>query len=79
MFYISIAMTLIVAIFAPGAGILPIVLVTILSGLQVYGKKDLRLWIIVLSILFIFINMFAVFSLPDLTFWGLMLIAFAQK
>jgi hypothetical protein len=79
MFYVGVAMTLIVAVFVSGTASLMLGLVTLLAGLQVYGKKDLRLWIIVLSIIFIFVNLFSVFSLADVAFWGLMLWAFARK
>jgi hypothetical protein len=79
MFFISLLMTLIVAIYVTGIAALGFLIVTILAGLHVYGKKDLRLWIIVVSAFFLFLNTFSVFSLPDIDFWLLMLLAFAKK
>ena len=79
MFWISVVMAVAVAIFVSATAGLSIGLVSVLAGIHVYTNKNLRMWVIVLSGLFLFINVFSVFSLPDIVFWSLMLIAFAKR
>jgi hypothetical protein len=79
MFWISVAMAVAVTILVSGAAGLSIGLVSVLAGITVYTNKNLRMWVIVLSGLFLFVNVFSVFSLPDIIFWGLMLLAFSKR
>jgi predicted membrane protein len=79
MFWISVVMAVLVTIYVSGIAGLSIGLVSVLAGITVYTKKNLRMWVMVLSALFLFVNVFAVFSLPDIILWGLMLLAFARR
>jgi uncharacterized membrane protein YfhO len=78
-FYLGIALTLICAFSATVIQLIPFILALVLMGIHIYGKKDLRVWIIVVSAFMLFVNIFAVFSLPDMAYWILAIIAFAIR
>lgn len=59
-----------------GLQLFPLGLFALLGYMQLYGKKDVRLWIIILSALMIVINL-SVSSLADLVVWLFTLIVFA--
>ena len=80
MFYMGIVSIGMIALFATALQALPFAIVLILMGITIYGKKDLRLWIIVVSGIMMFINnVVPPPSFIDLAFWGLTIWAFANK
>lgn len=48
--------------------VIPFVLITILTWFDSFGKKDLSIWIIVIS-LFMFLINILVMSIADIIFW----------
>ena len=79
MFYIGIVLMVLIASFVTALQALPFAIVLILMGITIYGKKDLRLWIIVVSGIMVFINLLPPPSFLDLAYWGLAICAFAKK
>jgi len=78
-FYIAVILSLTLFLGVGDVGllqVLPMVVLSILTGLSVFEKKkNLNVWIVVLSVLMIFINI-SIESLVDVVFWLLPLIAF---
>ena len=79
MFYLGIALTLLATFSATTLQILPFIIFLVLAGITIYGNKDLRLWILVLASLMLTLNTFVLFSLVDIIYWGLVVLAFAKK
>jgi hypothetical protein len=61
---------------ATGLQLLPMAIFAVLGYIQLYAKKDVKLWIIVLSVIMIGINLMT-FSLVDVILWLATLIVFA--
>lgn len=78
-FILGIVLTILAAIAeATTLQLLPLVVVLFLMGLNIYGKKDLRVWILVISILMSILNAFVIFSAIDIIYWLLVVVAFAR-
>lgn len=78
MFWIGVALTVLIFFVATPLQAIPFIGVLILAGLTIYGKKDLRIWIIVISALMGALNL-ALLSFWDVLYWGLLVLAFAIK
>lgn len=78
MFWLGLIVAIICAFSVTALQLLPIFLGVVLMGIHVYGKKDLRVWILVLAITMALINI-AIYSTVDVVFWGLIAIIYAFK
>ena len=79
MFYVGIVLAILAVFVATALQVLPFAIALILMGITIYGKKDLRLWIIVLSVIMLLINITPPPSFIDVIYWGLVIWAFARK
>lgn len=68
-FYLSVLFLILALIFATGIQALPFLAIAVLTGFNVYTEKDLRVWIIVLSVLMVLINL-SLFSWIDIVAWA---------
>lgn len=77
-FFLWIAVT-ILSVFnstTTGMQVLPIGAFVILAYMHIWGKKDMKVWILVLSALMFLVNLIT-FSLADEVLWLLSLVVFA--
>jgi len=78
-FWIMVVVTILCAIGeATGLQLLPLALASGLIGFDVYGKKDMRVAILVTSILMVLINL-SLLSWIDVALWVFIAIVFSKK
>ena len=77
-FILSVIFTAIIFFYGTALQTLPFIAISILTGIDIFGKKNLKVWILVLAIFMLIVNV-ALVSIPDVLYWAFITIVFLRK